>query len=435
MQPHEPAVGIDFGTSNSALAIARPDGQVQTLSFRMNGRLQETIRSILYFEPPPPGKRMSAVHVGETGIQEYLDSEGNGRLMQSLKSFLTSQSFTTTNVFGRNHTLEDLITYIIRHLAQTARETLGEIGTKITVGRPIRFFGAETPEAEQLALDRLRTAVERAGFTDIQFEYEPIGAAFTYQQRLTSNETVLIGDFGGGTSDFSLLHLEPSQAGNRPRAKILGNAGVPIGGNTFDSRIIHHLISPKLGLGSTFVSMGKSLPMPSWIYANLEQWHLLSFLRSAEVVRTINQVRVQASEPNQLDNLRDLIQHNLGYRMFQAVEKSKIDLSRLTETRFSFDELRQPIESRLTQAEFESWIKMDLEHIEETVDRLLVETGISQQDVHSVFLTGGSCLIPAIRKVFINRFGADRIRSGQELTSVACGLALRGLALVSNQST
>jgi hypothetical chaperone protein len=265
---------------------------------------------------------------------------------------------------------------------------------------------------------------------------EPVAAACAYESTLDHDELILIGDFGGGTSDFSLLRVGPEvrRRGRTPQ-DLLGNSGVGLAGDAFDARIVRKLVSPALGSNSEARSLNKILPaVPAWIYANLERWHYLPFLRTNNVREILKSARIRALEPEKIQALLTLIDEDLGYQLHQAVQQLKFELSRNPSAEFRFrDNANHPslappsIDLRIpvTRADFESWIKSDLEAIESCVDLLLKTSGIDARSVDRVFLTGGSSFVPAVRRIFELRFGKDRIRGGNEFTSVAQGLALR----------
>jgi hypothetical chaperone protein len=261
----EPVIGLDFGTTNSAIAVADDNRQAALASFA--GGIT-SFRSILYFPAKDRSLPQQKVETqaGPEAINSYLDADTKGRLIVSIKSYLPSPLFTSTNINGRNYTLEDLIAIILRRLRVAAMEQFGTSATQVVLGRPVRFSGAENEAGEKLALQRLTTAAELAGFKQIAFELEPVAAAYQYETQLDHDELVLIGDFGGGTSDFTLARLGPGRkkAGRNP---VLGTSGVAIAGDTFDSRIMMRLVAPKLGLGSHYISLGKELPVPVWVYS------------------------------------------------------------------------------------------------------------------------------------------------------------------------
>jgi len=300
------------------------------------------------------------------------------------------------------------------------------------VGRPVRFVGSDTPEDDDFALSRLREAFAAAGFERVDFEMEPVAAACAYEATLDHDELILIGDFGGGTSDFSLLRVGPGvrRRGRTPQ-DLLGNSGVGLAGDAFDARIVRKLVSPALGSDSEARSLNKLLPaVPAWIYANLERWHYLSFLRTNNVREILKSAHIRALEPEKIQALITVIDEDLGYQLHQAVQQVKFELSRNHSAEFQFRD-GSPVSSTIdlripvTRREFEKWIEEDLAAIENSIDNLLKESGIDPREVDRVFLTGGSSFVPAVRRIFETRFGKDNIRSGNEFTSVAHGLALR----------
>jgi hypothetical chaperone protein len=219
------SVGIDFGTTNSTIAVTGQDRNITTAKFQFGDQLTETFRSVLYFEQVRSGERkhLSAL-AGPKAILQYLRSEQKGRLIQSLKSYLASRLLTSTSVMGRPYLLEDLIAFLIRSLREEAEATLGKLGGTVVVGRPVRFLSAESKEDDDWAVTRLRKALLSAGFDQVVFEYEPVGAAYYYEMRLDHDELVLVADFGGGTSDFSLLRVGPTDRKSKDQRNILGTA-------------------------------------------------------------------------------------------------------------------------------------------------------------------------------------------------------------------
>ena len=424
------AVGLDFGTTNSAVGWVGPDGTPVLARFPLpgEGAATSTFRSVLYFDRGEEGEAALRAAAGPEAIARYLASEERGgRLIQSLKSFLASRLFASTSILGISFRLEELAAHILRPLREAASEALGAPVVRAVVGRPVRFVHAEGPEDEALALTRLGAALRNAGFRDVVFEYEPVGAAWHYERGLTQDELILIADFGGGTSDFSLLRVGPGvrSAGDRARA-LLGNDGVPLAGDAFDGRLVRHLVAPLLGRGAEFRSLfGRVLPIPSWIYAHLERWHHLSFLRSPKTLQLLLDLRREALEPERIEALLHLVEHDLGFLLFRAVERAKRELSERDATRFVFEHEELRIDRPVTRAEFEGWIADELAAVAGCVDGLLRRTRVPAAAVERVFLTGGSSLVPAVRRIFARRFGEEKLRSGGELTSVASGLALR----------
>jgi hypothetical chaperone protein len=416
-------IGIDFGTTNSSIARANAAGEVEVVQFETGAGLTDAYRSLLYLEQVTEGNLKTVKSwSGPEGIERYLTAANKGRLIQSLKSFLSSKSLKSTEVFGRRRTLEELIARILRDLREKAEKHLGiEIRSAVS-GRPVRFVGAARDEDNAYAESRLREAFRIAGFETVQFELEPVAAAHHYESTLDHDELILIGDFGGGTSDFSLIHVGPS-----PGA-LLGNAGLGLAGDAFDSKIVRHLVSPALGAGTDMRSMDKVLPVPMWVYTKLEHWHHLSFLKAKDTMTMLNSVRGHAFEPEMIEALIHLIEEDLGYQLHRAVQKVKIDLSSETRARFRFCDGVVDLDTPVKRSDFELWIRDELGQIERCVDGLLQTSGVAAKDVDRVFLTGGTSFVPAVRHIFESRFGADRIQTGNEFTSVARGLALRAIS-------
>ncbi|MGA9672634.1 MAG: Hsp70 family protein [Terracidiphilus sp.] len=423
------AVGFDFGTTNSSVALLDGDSRVHLASFPSGGAEIFSFRSVLYFEQTqqPGGAKRTHALTGPAAIESYLQAEEKGRLVQSLKSHLSSRTLTGTEVFGRRHKLEELISRMLGDLRKHAERQFDRPIRHAMVGRPVRFVGAETEEDEEFAVSRLREAFAIAGFEHVEFEMEPVAAAYAYESTLDHDELILIGDFGGGTSDFSLLRVGPEvrRRGRTPE-DLLGNSGVGLAGDAFDARIVRKLISPALGSNSEARSLNKILPaVPAWIYANLERWHYLSFLRTNNVREILKSARIRALEPEKIEALIAIIEEDLGYQLHQAVQQVKFELSRRQTAEFRFRDGSLNLNIPVTRADFEAWIENDLRAIEGCVDSLLQTSGIHPSAIDCVFLTGGSSFVPAVRRIFETRFGEDRIRSGNEFTSVAHGLALR----------
>jgi hypothetical chaperone protein len=430
-----PRLGIDFGTTNSSIASVRGNGTVELVSFPTGTAATESFRSVLYLEQQKHASRTQIKgFTGPQAIEHYLHAEHKGRLIQSLKSYLTSRTLTGTEVFGRRYTIEDLISRILTDLRLSAERQFGHSVRQATVGRPVRFVGADSVEDDDFAVQRLRQAFVHAGFESVEFEMEPIAAAYAYESTLDHDELILIGDFGGGTSDFSLLHVGPGvRARGRTAKDLLGNSGLGLAGDSFDARIVRKLVSPALGSDSFERSYAQATDRPAsiipaapaWIYANLERWHYLSFLKTRNVAEILKSARARAQEPEKIEALINLIEEDLGYQLHQAVQRLKVDLSNHESAEFRFRDGSMDLVATVERAEFEGWITEELQSIERCVDMLLATSNISAREVDRVFLTGGTSFVPAVRRIFESRFSSSRVRTGNEFTSVARGLALR----------
>ncbi len=420
------AIGIDFGTTNSSIALARA-GQVELVRFPRRGGETESFRSVLYMERVRQGGHFRIGHwTGPAAIEHYLEADKKGRLVQSLKSYLSSKNLTSTEILGRPFAFDDLIARILTDLRTQAEQQFGTEIREATVGRPVRFVGAENAEHDAFAVTRLEQAFRLAGFAQVQFVMEPVAAAYAYEATLDHDELILIGDFGGGTSDFSLLRVGPGirKRGRQP-GDLIGNSGLGLAGDAFDARIVRKLVSPALGAGTLLNPAAKMLPaVPAWIYANLERWHYLSFLRTRNVTEILRSARLRAVEPEKIEALIQLVDEDLGFQLHQAVQRLKYQLSGAETAEFRFHDGGVDLRQTVQRSELEGWIADELADIDGCVQGLFEQTGIAPSDVDCVFLTGGTSLVPAVRRIFERRFGAERVKTGNEFTSVARGLAL-----------
>ena len=418
--------GFDFGTTNSALAVADSDGNVKIAEFQSGDGTTTSFRSAVFFGQPDDGGPVEST-AGPQAILRYLHYEERRRLMQSLKSFLASRSFKATNVFGRNMTLEDLIGDIVTPLKEEAERQLGAVEPPIVIGRPVRYASARDEDDERYALSRMRAALWNAGFPEVHFELEPVAAAYHYEQGLEEDELVLIADFGGGTSDFCLLPVGPeARRARRGKEDIIACSGVAIAGDAFDAAIVRNVVAERLGRGSQRRAfLGNEVSMPNWIFRDLERWHHLSFLRTRKTMGFLYESLRGSLEPEKIEALIHIIDNDLGYELYRSVQQAKFELSREGKTQFRFEDGPVSIEVSVRREEFEEWIGEDLIELSACVDQLLADSGAASEDVDRVFLTGGSAFVPAVRQIFRDRFGNDKLRGGGELVSVASGLALR----------
>jgi hypothetical chaperone protein len=423
------AVGVDFGTTNSALAVAGEDGVPRLARFAREGGETDVFRSLLYFERDADAGGRVRELAGPRAIERWLEADEKGRLMQSLKSFLAARDFSATTVFGASYRIEALVAIVLRELRREAEQRFGPLGRRVVAGRPVRFAAQASPEDEQLALTRLRAAFHNAGFEDVVFEYEPVAAAYWYERGLDHDELIVIGDFGGGTSDFSLLRVGPGARGRRAQA-LLGNAGVALAGDAFDGRIVREVVAPLLGYGTRYRSIfGRELHVPGWIYTHLQRWHHVSFLKSPRTLQLLFDLCREALEPEKLQALLALVRADQGFVLHRSVEATKLALSAAERAPFRFAVPPVRAEADVSRSAFEEWIAEDLAAIAGCVDDLLDGAQVKPGDVDRVFLTGGSSLVPAVRRLFTQRFGEAKLAGGNELTSVAGGLALRAAEL------
>jgi hypothetical chaperone protein len=256
------------------------------------------------------------------------------------------------------------------------------------------------------------------------FALEPEAAGYRFSRDLTECAHVLIGDFGGGTSDFSVLRFQPAGAG---QVESLSHVGVGIAGDAFDFRIIDHAVSPLLGKGDTYKVFGNELPVPPEYFAAFARWHRLSLMRTPRMMRDIESVAQMTMKPEKLRNLLRLIEQEKGYELYRAVSDVKARLSTQPEACLHFDQAGVVINTRISQSMFESWIAPDLARLDAAVGQALGRAGLDEAGIDRVFLTGGSSFVPAVRALFVSRFGKEKVSAGGEFVAVAEGLALIGL--------
>lgn len=418
------SIGVDFGTTNTVVAIARRGAPVQIVTYPHAGEIEDVYRSVLCFEREDFSRILSVeTSGGPYAIERYLASVGETRFIQSFKSHIASAVFRDTRIFSTRFYFEDLLAKFFDLLLEDAKGQVPREGARIVSGRPVAFAGGNPDEV--LAHKRYDAAYAKAGLAKPTHVYEPVGAAYYYAQRLTRDATILVGDFGGGTSDFSIIRFE--RRNGAMRAIPMGHAGVGVAGDSFDYRIINAVVSPRLGKGSQYRSMGKVMDVPAHYYANFARWHQLAMLKSSENQRELEKLKKIALRPELISQLMDVIEHDWGFAIYRAVSAAKVALSSQPETDFVFRKGDIDIVRNIKVAEFEGWIADDLARIGGTVDELFAAEGLKPQSIDKVFLTGGTSYIPSVRRLFVERFGADKLDSGGQFESIAHGLALIGL--------
>lgn len=410
-------VGIDFGTTNSAVAVADGTEAPRLLRFPTpDGEGADTWRSVLYLEPGEG--RGPEVSAGALAIGRYLETGGDGRFIQSAKSHLASRLFSKTSILGRNYSLEDLISTFFLQMRAALDIDLGDTAV---VGRPVRYWGAEGLDDDERAVGRMRAGLMQAGFTNVVLEHEPTAAAAKYGAGLNVEELVLIADFGGGTSDFCLLRMSPGKG----VSEILATGGIGVGGDTFDGCIVDSVVAPLLGKGSEYSDIfGGTTEVPRSLFGNLRRWHHLAFLTSKKTMALLHRIADGAEYPDRIERFIHVVENDLGLPLHQAIESSKVALSKEKKVTLDFEDDPIAIRDSLTRANFDAWIDADLSKVDQVVTEVLAKGGVQESDVNRVFTTGGSSFVPALRQGLSQRF-PGRLRGGEEMTSVALGLAER----------
>ena len=418
-------IGIDFGTTNTVVALTDAQGHTSLVTFPTGEGQTATFRSALSFQMhggvdgQPPER---VVEAGPWAIDAYVEDPLDTRFIQSFKTFAASAAFTETMIDNRRYRFEDLLSAFLLRLRHHAGDALVDTPPAVVVGRPVTFAGGSPDEA--LALRRYETAFGRLGFTDIRYAHEPVGAAFYFARQLTHDATVLVADFGGGTSDFSVIRFQ--RVDDTLRSTPLARSGVGVAGDAFDYRIIDQLVSPELGKGGFYRAFDKSLPIPQRYYSAFARWDQLALLRASRDMRDIRSIARTALEPEKIERLIELLDDNHGHALYRAVSRLKLALSESETATFLLHAGDVRIEKQVARSTFEGWIAPELAAIEGAVDRALRDADLSPDGVDKVFLTGGTSFVPAVRDIFHRRFGRDRIETGGEFESIAAGLALIG---------
>jgi len=412
------AAGLDFGTTNSVAALAGMEDEPRLVALDGPASAGEVFRSALCFWQDDTARGGLAVEAGPAAIREYLEDPSGSRFLQSFKSVAASASFESAPVFAKRYRFEEIGRLFLDKLASHAGGALDQLD-RLVVGRPVHYAGARPDPA----LARQRYDAMFAGFArEIHYVYEPLAAAFSYASRITEPATLLVADFGGGTSDFSVVRIE--EPGAAQRCLPLGHAGVGIAGDRFDQRIVDKLVLPMLGKGGLYRSFDKVLEIPATYFNDFADWSRLALMRNRRTMAELDRLQRSALEPEAIGRMIAMIENELGFPLYDAVGRLKRALSSQDEAEFRFEGGNLRIAAQVTRAEFENWIAPDVARMAQAVDEALAAARLAESGIDRVFLTGGTSLVPAVRQVFTSRFGEDRIMSGGELTSIAHGLAL-----------
>ena len=412
------SIGLDFGTTNTVATMLNAQGAVEAVHFAHEQEAFAAFRSVLCFsETDDAAGRRTHIDAGPWAIDKFVELAGDCRFIQSFKTFAASPLFADTLIYSRRLKFEDLLASFLRQVRSHAGI---DFPKRVVVGRPVNFAGASPDEA--LARTRYEAALRSVGFEEIHHVYEPVAAAYFFAQRLNADATILVADFGGGTSDFSVVRfvVGPSGLDYKP----LAHTGVGVAGDAFDHRIIDQVVAREFGKGSEYMSWGKALPVPNAYFRKFSRWNELSIMRHSRDYRELQELARDSLDPDRIRAFLAFLDADAGYAMYRAVSAAKMQLSQGDAGALSLHVAGVDIERKITRAEFETWIAPELEEINACVGRALNEAGLTESQIDRVFLTGGSSFVPAVRRQFEARFGAARIETGDQLVSIAYGLSL-----------
>ena len=404
--------GIDFGTSNSTIAIVR-DGETTLVPVEDSST---TIPSAIFF--PAHG---AAPLYGRAAIQAYTARE-SGRLLRSLKSILGSELMNEkTAVGGRYQTFEAILVGFLSHLKAKAEAFAQGAIDAVVMGRPVHFVD-DDPAVDARAEAKLADIARAASFKHITFLFEPIAAALSFEHTLASDELVFIADIGGGTADFSVVEVGPRHRVKTNRSgDILANDGIRVGGTNLDMRLSLAAVMPHFG---SQAKTKAGLDLPRWPFVDLATWHRIHTIASPKNMTTLKQILADCADAGTFERYLDVIRQQSGHLIAARVEQAKIALSGTASTVIDLRDLIANCAPRADNCKFERAIEHELERLATAVTATLEQSGRTGHDITTVFLTGGTSAVPAIKRVLREILPKAKVIEGDLFNSVGFGLAL-----------
>jgi hypothetical chaperone protein len=411
---HHDFCGMDFGTSNSTVAVAGGNAAPRLLPMEDGNA---TIPSALFFSFED-----DRTYFGRQAVSEYV-SGGDGRLLRSIKSVLGTALFNeTTRVKREAVPFSDIIGRFILELKRRAESSLGHELTHLVCGRPVRFVD-DDDAADAAAQQQLESAVRAQGFRHVEFQFEPIAAALDYEQQVSGEELGIVADIGGGTSDFTIIRLSPQRARSADRrSDILATGGVHIGGTDFDRMLSLKKVMPLLGYG-TDTADGKR-PLPSAPYYDFATWHRINRVYNQKTLLDLRSTMREARYPDLVANFIALVGDRQGHRLAGRVEETKIALSEAAQTEFRFVTQDVDLSTLITAEELRRSLDDATDRLGTTIGATLQRAGIPGTAIDTLILTGGSTRVPAVSTVLRKLFPEARAVATDAFGSVGLGLAL-----------
>ena len=416
---------IDFGTSNSLLGAS--DGRTTHGPVALDAKAPDptVLRTLLYF---PDAERC---FVGSEAIAEYVANELEGRLLRSVKRFLPRKEFVGTFIEDRPMNLEHLVAVFLGEMRRRANDYFQTDVRRVVLGRPARFDRDDS--RDRYAEYRLERSARLAGFTEVHFCPEPVAAAREFLGELNEPKTILVADFGGGTSDFCVLRMD--REGFRD-TDVIALGGVALAGDSLESDLMRRRLSQHFGADAEYQSpLGSNImPMPPRFMEAICTPGGMAMLSSRDVQTFLTNVRqwsVRAEDQTRIDKLLCLVSDQLGFSVFEAIEATKRQLSSQEQATFIFDHPAMHIEDVVTRVEFEQYTARTVETIVQTMDATVADAGIGYESIDLVCCTGGTSQVRAIDQAIRQRVGADRIRHYKMFHSVVSGLTDRAKAIAS----
>jgi hypothetical chaperone protein len=437
MKSTAPFAAIDFGTSNSAIALPVGADQVELVEVEPGFRTMPT--AVFYRSDVPPGGAEGSERLfGRAAVAAYVEGV-DGRLMRSMKSILGSSLVEQSTDVGGGRGVKylDIIAGYLRHLKKLAEARAGGGIQRLVLGRPVFFVDGE-PERDAAAQAALESAARQVGFREVLFQYEPIAAALDHEQRIQTEQLVLVADIGGGTSDFSLVRVGPKRRAVRDRrSDILGNHGVHIAGTDFDRHVELGSILPLLGYRSTGPGRPGEPPreVPSGIYFDLATWHLINTVYTPARVAELRGMRSWYGEPRHHARLMQVLEERLGHALAGAAEQAKIDVATEGRASIDLDLVEAGLLAALDEGQAAQVLENDLARIVAAASETVRQAGLGPERVDVVYFTGGSTgLRPLVERIAAVFPKAQTVR-GDRFASVAHGLGVFARRAFGTQGT
>jgi hypothetical chaperone protein len=413
------SAGIDFGTTNSSVALAG-NGEPRLVPVEQSN---VTIPTAMYLISS------SEVYFGRDAIKRYTENETAGRFMRSIKRILGSTLMNSigTQVGHNTVKFDKIIEIFVHHMKEKIDAAAGMNVESVVMGRPVHFRDND-PAGDKHAEEELLKIAENAGFKNIAFQYEPIAAAFAHERLLTGEKLAAVIDIGGGTSDFTIIRLSPTRKNYLDRTSdVLANTGVRVGGNDFDKNLSLKSFMPEFGMGTELGGKlgphDKILPIPTGPFFSLSTWNEINDLYNYKSLNQIKKYLFGARSPEKVARLLEIVEGRLGHKNLNYVEDAKIKLSSENEVKMILDFLSDKPTITSTRNQFNESIKDNAKKIQASIDECIKQAGVKATDINLVILTGGSTEIPYISEITQANFPNAELSASDRLSSVGLGLA------------
>jgi hypothetical chaperone protein len=420
---------IDFGTSNSAIAVPAGDAAMRLVELEPGHHAMPT--AVFYFADGPERNGPPRAF-GRAAVAAYVDGL-DGRLMRSMKSILGSTLVEQTTDVGGGRGVKylDIIAGYLRHLKSRAETQAGAPIRHAVLGRPV-FFVDDDPQRDAQAQSALMSAARSVGFDEVHFQYEPIAAAFDHERQIDHEEVVLVVDIGGGTSDFSVVRVGPRRANRLDRKNdILANHGVHIAGTDFDRRVELASVLPEFGHGALGPALHGAPPreVPSGVYFDLATWHLINTVYSPQRVAELRQMRSFYADARHHQRLMTVLTERLGHELAARAEQAKIDVADGGETVLDLGHVESRLQVRLNESEAMAAIEGDIARIVDAARETALQAGLRPGQIDALYFTGGSTGLRLLAQRIGAAFPTARAVRGDRFASVATGLAIHARRL------